>query len=145
VTIRELGPEETGLAYEAMLELRPRIGSEADFVARVNDLQRPEGYRLVASFADGDAQAVAAAGFRTEHFLAWGHALYVDDLSSRSGFRRQGHSGALMDWLLAEARRLGCGQLHLDSGVGPDREEAHRLYLNKRLRISSHHFQIELT
>jgi GNAT superfamily N-acetyltransferase len=144
VTIRELAAEETGLAYRAMLELRPRIGSEAEFVARVNELQRPEGYRLVASFTGGDPEAVAAAGFRTAHFLAWGHALYVDDLSSRPGFRRQGHAGALLDWLLAEARRLGCDQFHLDSGVGPDREEAHRLYLNKRLRISSHHFHTEL-
>lgn len=142
--IRELGPEETALAYRAMLELRTEIGTEPEFVARVNAVQRAEGYRLVGSFADGDAQAVAAAGFRTAHFLAWGFALYVDDLSSRPGFRRQGHSGALLDWLLAEARRLGCAQLHLDSGVGPDREEAHRLYLNKRLRISCHHFQVAL-
>jgi GNAT superfamily N-acetyltransferase len=144
VKIRELRPEETALAYRAMLELRPQVGTEREFVARVNELQRPEGYRLVGSFAEGDAQAAAAAGFRTAHFLAWGYALYVDDLSSRPGFRRQGHSGALLDWLLAEAHRLGCAQLHLDSGVGPDREEAHRLYLNKRLRISSHHFHVVL-
>ena|SRR5205807_4607936 len=144
MTIRELGPEETALAYEAMFELRTKIGSEVEFVERVNRLQRPEGYRLVGSFAHGDARAAAAAGFRTAHFLAWGHALYVDDLSSRPGFRRQGHAGALLDWLLEEARRLGCGQLHLDSGVGQDREDAHRLYLNKRLRISAHHFQTEL-
>jgi GNAT superfamily N-acetyltransferase len=142
--IRELGPEETHLAHLAMLELRPGAGSEAEFVARVNELQRPEGYRLVGCFVEGDPQAAAAAGFRAAHFLAWGYALYVDDLSSRPGFRRQGHSGALMAWLLAEARRLGCSQLHLDSGVGRDREEAHRLYLNKRLRISAHHFQLEL-
>ena len=144
MTIRELGPEETALAYEAMLELRPKIGSEAEFVTRVNDLQRPQGYRLVASFAAGEPRAVAVAGFRTAHFLAWGYAFYVDDLSSRPAFRGQGHAGGLLDWLLAEARRLGCGQLHLDSGVGPDRETAHRLYLNKRLRISAHHFQIDL-
>ena len=144
MTIRELGPEETALAYRAMVELRSKIGSEAEFVARVNDLQRPEGYRLVGSFADGDPDAAAAVGFRTAHFLAWGYSVYVDDLSSRPGFRGQGHAGALLDWLLAEARRLGCGQLHLDSGVGPDREAAHRLYLNKRLRISAHHFQIDL-
>lgn len=144
MTIRELAPEETGLAYLALLELRPAIGSREEFVERVNRVQRGEGYRVVGSFVEADKQAAAAAGFRTQHFLAWGYALYVDDLSSRPGFRRQGHSGALMDWLLEEARRLGCEQLHLDSGVGPDREEAHRLYLNKRLRISSHHFHVLL-
>ena len=144
MTIRELKPEETALAFPAMVELRPGIGSEPEFVARVNDLQGPEGCRLVASFAEGHPQAVAAAGFRTAHFLAWGYAVYVDDLSSRPGFRRQGHAGALLDWLFEEARRLGCDQLHLDSSVGPDREEAPRLYLNKRLRISSHHFHLVL-
>src|SRR2546430_13562866 len=60
VSVRELGPEETGLAYQALLELRPGQGSEADFVGRVNELQRPEGYRLVASFAEGQPAAVAA-------------------------------------------------------------------------------------
>ena len=142
--IRELGPGETGLAYPAMLELRPAIGSQPDFVRRVDELQRPEGYRLVASFADGVGEAAAAAGFRSGHFLAWGHIVYVDDLSSRADFRRQGHAGALMEWLIAEARRLGCDELHLDSGVGPDRTDAHRLYLNQGMRISAHHFGITL-
>lgn len=141
--IRELGPDETMLAYIAMLELRPGIGAGDAFVRTVNDLQRPEGYRLVGSFVDGDPQAAAAAGFRTAHFLAWGRCLYVDDLSSRPAFRRQGHAGQLMRWLLGEARRLGCGQVHLDSGVGADRTDAHRLYLNQGMRISCHHFQVD--
>lgn len=132
------------MAYAAMLELRPRIGSAEDFVRTVNDDQRPEGYRLVASFVEGDAQAAAAAGFRQAHFLAWGHCIYIDDLSARISMRRQGHAGKLLDWILAEARRLNCAQLHLDSGVASDRQEAHRLYLNKRMRISAHHFQIDL-
>ena len=44
----------------------------------------------------------------------------------------------LFDWLLAEARREGCEQLHLDSGV--QRYEAHGFYLKNRLHITSHHF-----
>ena len=39
-----------------------------------------------------------------------------------------------------EAERLGCASLELDSGVGPERADAHRLYMNCGLRISSHHF-----
>ena len=143
--IRELSAEQTHLAYLAMLELRPTISSEASFVDRVNGLQRPEGYRLVASFVDGDEQAAAVAGFRSIHSLAWRHCLYCDDLSSRQVFRRQGHAGALLDWLIAEARRLGCAQFHLDSGVNPQaRADAHRLYMNKRMHISAYHFELEL-
>jgi hypothetical protein len=44
------------------------------------------------------------------------------------------------DWLTEEGQRLGCGQLHLDSGVGPERFDAHRLYHNHGLAIYSHHF-----
>lgn len=69
-----------------------------------------------------------------------GHYLYVDDLSTLPDSRRRGHARALLDWLLTEAKRLGCDQLHLDSGVELTRADAHRLYLNAGLVISSHHF-----
>ena len=140
--VREILPPHSGLAYPAMRELRPHVGSEDEFVAHVDRTQRPEGYRLVGAFApDGDdAMALAVAGFRVVHMLAWGRALYVDDLSTVPRARGRGYAGALMDWLLEEAARLGCDQLHLDSGVGPDRTAAHRLYFNHGMRIVSHHF-----
>lgn len=142
--IRELGPSETHLAHAAMVALRPGLGSEAEFVERVNRVQRPEGYRLVGSLENAAAPAAAAAGFRTGHFLAWGLVLYCDDLSTLPEHRGRGHAGALVDWMLEEARRLGCDEFHLDSGVGPDREAAHRLYMGRRMRISAHHFSIRL-
>jgi GNAT superfamily N-acetyltransferase len=80
------------------------------------------------------------AGFRVIRNLAWGDTLYVDDLSTHPDARRRGHAMALLEWCAAEARQLGCDELHLDSGVGPEREDAHRLYLNAGMRITSHHF-----
>jgi GNAT superfamily N-acetyltransferase len=127
-----------------MLALRPGVGDAESFAAHVDGVLRPEGYRLAASFDEGDEEASAVAGFRILHLLAWGRILYVDDLSSLPERRGRGHAGGLMRWLLAEARRLGCAQLHLDSGVGPDRWDAHRLYLGQRMRISAHHFSIEV-
>ncbi|MDP8930934.1 MAG: hypothetical protein M3O70_20770 [Actinomycetota bacterium] len=70
--VRELLPGQSGLAFEAMRELRPRFASLDAFVDRVNRIQRPEGYRLVGSFEDDRETAVAMAGFRTGHDLAWG-------------------------------------------------------------------------
>jgi GNAT superfamily N-acetyltransferase len=138
MSIRELSPAETRLAYEAMLELRPNIGSESEFVARVNDVQRPTGYRLVASFDDGDTAAAGAAGFHVRDMLAWGHYLYVEDLVTRESARRAGHATRLLDWVLAEAGRNGCDSFQLDSGV--HRHDAHRLYLRWGLAITGHHF-----
>ncbi|MGC1851978.1 MAG: GNAT family N-acetyltransferase [Solirubrobacterales bacterium] len=138
--VRELHPPETGLAFTAMRALRTDLTDEQTFVRRVDGIQRPEGYRLVAAFEDGETSARAVAGFRTCQGLAWGHYLYVDDLSTLSEARRRGHGRQLLDWLVEEAGRLGCGQLHLDSGVGIDRADAHRLYMRSGLVISAHHF-----
>jgi len=137
MSIRELPPAETHLAYAAMLELRPNIGSRSEFVSRVNDLQRPVGYRLVASFDDGDTAAAGAAGFHIRDMLAWGHYLYVEDLVTRESARRAGHATRLLDWVLAEAERNGCDSFQLDSGV--HRHDAHRLYLGWGLAITGHH------
>jgi GNAT superfamily N-acetyltransferase len=138
--IQEIEAPASHLAYKAMLELRPNIGPELAFAEQVDKVQRPEGYRLVGFFVKADLYAAAVAGFRVVHFLAWGHALYVDDLGTRSEHRRRGYAGQLMDWIIDEAKRLQLDEIHLDSGVGPDRTDAHRLYLNKRMRISSFHF-----
>jgi len=137
MSIRELPAADTRLAYEAMLELRPNIGPVSKFVARVNDVQRPAGYRLVASFDESDT-AAGAAGFHIRDMLAWGHYLYVEDLVTRESVRRAGHANRLLDWVLVEADRNGCDSFQLDSSV--HRHDAHRLYLRWGLAITGHHF-----
>jgi GNAT superfamily N-acetyltransferase len=123
-----------------MRELRPGQETEDGFVRRVDEVQRPEGYRLVGVFEERAERALAVAGFRTGHSLAWGRYLYVDDLSTLPAARRRGHAGRLLDWLIEEARRLDCEQLHLDSGLVPERRDAHRLYMNAGLGIYALHF-----
>jgi GNAT superfamily N-acetyltransferase len=140
LTIREIVPPETRLAFPAMRALRSHLPDEAEFVRLVDIVQRPEGYRLVGTFDPTWEHAAAVAGFRLGHNLAWGQFLYVDDLSTLPEARRRGYARGLLEWLIAEGRRLGCAQLHLDSGVGPHRADAHRLYLNAGLEITSHHF-----
>jgi len=137
--IRELGPGEARVAAAALLELRPHLGGE-DAVAERAEAQRDAGYRIAVAVEDGETEAAAAAGFRIHENLAWGRHLYVDDLSTRAAWRGRGHGAALMAWLVECARREGCTELHLDSGVGPERESAHRLYFGARMRIASYHF-----
>jgi ribosomal protein S18 acetylase RimI-like enzyme len=138
--IVELLPPNTGLAFEAMHELRPALASRDEFVERVDERQRPGGYRLVASMPADDSPAVAVAGFRMGQNLAWGRHLYIDDLSTLPQARRQGHARRLLAWLHDEAARSGAAEVHLDSGVGADRATAHRLYFTAGYRISSYHF-----
>jgi GNAT superfamily N-acetyltransferase len=121
-----------------MRALRTHLAGEDEFVRLVDEVQRAQGYRLVGAFEDG--RCLAVAGFREMNTLAWGHVVYVDDLSSHPDGRRRGLGRALLEWCAEEARRLGCAQLHLDSGVEADRLDAHRLYLNTGMRITSFHF-----
>ena len=136
--IREILPPDTALAFEAMRELRTHHTDEHEFVRHVDGVQRPEGYRLVGCFED--ERVVAVAGFRLMHTLAWGRVMYVDDLSTLPDFRGRGHGRALLEWVAGEAGALGCAQVHLDSGVEANRLDAHRLYFNTGMRITSFHF-----
>lgn len=136
--IRELPAEETHLAYKAMLALGRSIRDKDEFVRRINEEQRPEGYRLVASFEEGDDAAAGVIGFREAHNLAWGHHVYLDDVVTRDDYRGRGHGSALLAWVMEEAARLGCEEVHLDSGQ--HRHDAHRLYLNQHFHLHSHHF-----
>jgi len=122
-----------------MRALRPHYGDEGDFTRRVDQVQRPEGYRLVGAFEGG--RCVAVAGFRELNMLAGGHVLYVDDLSTLPAARRRGHARALLEWCAEEAKRLGCDKLHLDSAVEAARLDAHRLYFNAGMRITAFHFE----
>ena len=142
--IREIVPPDTGTAFLAMKGLRTYLADEQAFVRRIDEVQRPEGYRIVGAFDKEEPAAAAVAGFRVGNNLADGHYLYVDDLATRPEFRRRGLGTALLVWLAREAGTIGCDHLSLDSAVGADRADAHRLYLNSGLTITAHHFERKL-
>ncbi len=143
--IRELGRGEAALAARALRELRPdcaAFASPAAFDAWIDDVQRPQGYRIAASFVDGTSDAVAVIGFRHQDSLAAGHYCYVEDVIALPEARKDGHAQALMDWVVEDARGAGCASVQLNSGVA--RQPAHRFYMNARFGISAFHFARDL-
>jgi GNAT superfamily N-acetyltransferase len=122
-----------------MKALRGHHADRDEFVRRVDEVQRPQGYRLVGAF-EGE-RVVAVAGFRVLENLVSGRSLYVDDLSTLPEARRRGHAARLLEWCAEEARRIGCDVLELDSAVGPERADAHRLYFSQGHRITAFHFE----
>lgn len=126
--------------YPVMRELRPHIASEQEFLERVRRQQKQSGWRLI--YVEDDGAPVAAAGFRISEWLAWGGALYVDDLICLESHRGKGFAEALMRWMEEHARKAGCGEFHLDSGT--HRLGAHRFYHRLKLGVTSFHFQKKL-
>ena len=120
-------------------QLRPHLVA-AEFLPRVRRQQATHGY--VLTLVEDEGAVVCAAGWRIAEFLAWGRVLYVDDLVTDEAARGRGHGRRMLDWLIAEARRRGCDELHLDSGH--QRLAAHGLYHAAGLRITSHHFSLPL-
>lgn len=128
---------EIDACWPVMHQLRPHVSREL-FLPQIR-LQQPQCYQLAAVWEDRPA---AVAGFRICENLAWGVHLYVDDLVTDDHHRSRGYGAQLLAWLIAHARAHGCVQLHLDSGV--QRFAAHRFYLRWGMRISSHHFTLDL-
>jgi len=131
--------EQIRSCYKVMRQLRPHLPSEQAFVSQVQR-QIEEGYRL--AFIQADRQVKALAGFRLLEFLAWGKVLYIDDLVSDTATRNKGYGSKVLKWVMDEARKAKCDQVHLDSG--PQRHDAHRLYLNHGFKIIGHHFAFDL-
>ena len=130
--------EDIARCFPVLVQLRPNL-TASEFVARVRRMQA-EGYHLAALDEQGAIRAVA--GYRFYDKLFSGRNLYVDDLVTDATRRSRGHGARLLAWLAAEARRQGCDQLELDSGV--QRFAAHRFYLRERLHISAYHFVLPL-
>ena len=125
--------------FPVMAQLRPHL-VEAEFVARVRRTFA-ENYRL-AFLADEAGVVRSVAGFRIMDLLYSGRTAYVDDLVTDGDSRSRGHGDRLFDWVVAQARSLGCAEFSLDSGT--QRIDAHRFYLRKRMKIACFHFSLSL-
>ena len=129
--------EKIRTTYPVMKQLRCHL-TEQEYVEAVLHQQQNGPYQLAAVIEDG--QVCCLAGYRISHCLAWGRFLYVDDLVSDGALRSRNHGKQMMQWLAEEARKNGCKQVHLDSGV--QRHGAHRFYLRERMDITCYHFAL---
>lgn len=125
--------------FPVMSQLRPHL-IETEFVPRVR-VQQKEHFQL--AFATDETDTVrSVAGFRILNMLFSGKTCYVDDLITDGTHRSKGYGDQLFDWVVGQARELGCNHFSLDSGT--QRVDAHRFYLRKRMVISAFHFQLPL-
>ena len=131
--------EEIEATFPAMSQLRQHLSGD-EYLATVRRMENSDDYRLAAGF-DGE-KVRCVAGYRVSEFLAYGKILYVDDLVTDKAARSRDFGGGMIRWLADEARRNGCDQLHLDSGV--QRHDAHRFYFREGMKIINYHFVKEL-
>lgn len=101
-------------SFGVMRELRPHLPDAESFAAQARR-QGEQAYRLLAAWQDGAVKALA--GYRIVENLMNGRFLYVDDLVTTADSRRHGLGARLIDALRDEARRQGCENFVLDTGL----------------------------
>lgn len=124
--------------FEVMQALRPHLILEV-YLSLLKSM-KTENYFL--AFVEENGKAVSGCGFRYLTTLYEGKYIYIDDLSTLPQARGKGFAGALFDFVVEKAKSEGLSAVHLDSGH--HRFDAHRLYLNKGMKIVYHHFRLEL-
>lgn len=124
--------------FTVMSQLRPHL-IQSEFVQLVRS-QMQQGYRLACAM-DGDDVA-CVAGYRINRSLSWGKFLYIDDLVTDEARRSRGFGKVLIQWLVDEAKKQGCQELHLDSGT--QRKDAHRFYEREGMDMIGYHYKLAL-
>lgn len=131
-------PQQIAKCFPVIHELRPHF-TEETFLEQVQRQQK-QGYHFL--YHEHQDQVTSIAGYRYIEFLAWGKVLYLDDLATHSSARRNGYASKLLQFVIEEAKRNHCNELHLDSGY--QRHDAHKFYLKHGLEIRCHHFGLKL-
>lgn len=124
--------------FEVMKELRPHHNLES-FVTTMQAMQQ-EGYHLL--YLEDEGHIVSVAGFRFTTTLYDGLIIDFDDFVTLADGRSKGYGAVLFDKLAAIAKEKGINTIHLNSAH--HRYDAHRFYLNKKMKIIAHHFRLEI-
>lgn len=106
--IRELTPDDHDTGLQILRELRPAL----DKATLIRHLAAQPGYRLIGAFTP---MLSGLLGMRVVETLARGRFMHLDDVVVAAVSRGQGIGRALMSHAEAEARRVGCVSVFLDS------------------------------
>ena len=124
--------------FEVMKELRPHHNLES-FLEAMKQMEK-EGYQLW--YLEDDGKVVCVSGFRITSTLYDGAIIDFDDFVTLAAARKKGYASILFDHLVAIADAMKIKTIHLNSNH--QRFDAHRFYLNKKMKIIAHHFRIEV-
>lgn len=138
--LREIAAHETSVAFAALSILRPTLTDVNRFIEQVNTVQRADGYRLLGVFEENKTNAVAVCGFRVVTNLAYGKHIHIDDIVTVPQGRERGYGSRLLAEVACIAEAENIAQIHIDSAVGSEHKDAHRLYYQHGFEISEHHF-----
>ena len=139
--MREITEQETAVAFAALSVLRPMLTDMNRFVEQVNQLQRPQGYRLLGIFEEGKHSAVAVCGFRQATNLVNGVHIHMVVIPNSRG---RGHATSLLQEVAKISREQGISHIYVESNIGSERTDARRFYFRHGFDIVGYHFACDV-
>ncbi|MCD6035176.1 MAG: acetyltransferase, family [Rickettsiales bacterium] len=130
---------------DELLSIRPLIlqhhtsMADDDFALFIEEMQGT-GYQCIAAFEG--AKLVATVGFWIGVRFYCGKYMYINNFVVDKAQRGKGTGSQVMQWLEAEAKRLNCKAVVLDSYV--TNSAAHKFYFGKGYVISNFHFKKDI-
>lgn len=129
-----IGLEQMLAQYKLIQMLSPSITEER--YKQLLHHMLPNGYRMLGAFRNGIC--IGLSGFWVNAKLYCGRYLEVDNFVVDAAYRSQGVGKLLSDWLLNEAKMLGCDTVMLDAYV--TNSAAHKFYFREGFHVKSYHF-----
>lgn len=139
VEVAEIEYDRMASILPLIAELNPDLPAETLERRLTEMLER--GYRCVAARIPG-GEIVGVAGFWTGCRFWCGRYIDADNVIVSEDYRNRGVGAALMDWIHAEGRRMGCAVAVLDSYV--TFVDAHRFYERMGYEKVGYHFTMDL-
>lgn len=137
--------EEILALYPVYKELRPHVPSASELLEQAK-IQMKEGvrYLYIKDTVEGEKEPrpVSILSYRILHCFYYYKQMYVHDVVTLSAAKKKGYAGALLDRSIEIAKKEKCNVSTLDSGY--TRNDAHRLYMNKRFYTKAHHFCLDI-
>ncbi len=124
--------------FEVIKELRPHHNLES-FLKTMDAMQK-EGYHLL--YLEDKGSMVSVAGFRFTTTLYDDLIIDFDDFVTLADGRGKGYGAMMFDHLVGIAKERGIKSIHLNSAH--HRYDAHRFYLNKKMKIIAYHFRFDV-
>ena len=134
-TLREIVTEKEMLSLFPLVKQLSTHLKKSDYKIMLKDMLA-HGYRMASAF-DGN-KCVGLSGFWISTKIYSGKYVELDNVVIDKNYRSQGVGKLLCDWIIREAKRLGCKTAMLDAYV--ENSSGHKFYYREGYIIRGFHF-----
>ncbi len=87
-------------------------------------------------------EIISLIWFRFYEYFSCGKFLIIDDFVTHEEYRNMWFGTIIFNWIIEYAKTNNCSEIQLDSNI--TRYKAHKFYMNMGMKITNHHFSLNI-